>query len=507
MKLLFSLLTFLTLTFSAAANWIEFPIGVDGDGNPVIAHVTEEDFNIGSTKFRTLIVCEPGKAAELKKLDFGAGVSASIIEVGDGAAFPPKGTAYQGEHAVAQSIWRWLGMHAPDYVIHLRPQDDLGLLAALRAGRPCDVGEIPGVAAADGDALVAIEKVHVAAKGWPSPARLELQNRVARSPIEVAEALSAHYPGQVKSIAYIPAVALIGRMRTGELTENAEHLDFAKEQLTKWLEKKPDTPQNFSGAYISGNLMFPEYAQRANDDRAWDRTVEAGHLGLDADGKPLKVLPSHNQMSDAVFMGCPAMAEAGARSGDERFYVACVNQMRSIQEWCLREDGLYRHSPLDEAAWGRGNGFPVLGLSLSLSVMAEDFEGYEEVQASLTNHLAALIKHQDQSGMFHQVIDRPESYREFTSTCMITFSILRGLRNGWLDRATYEPVADRAWTAIKQRIALDGKGLVDVCTGTGKQKNLRAYYERKAILGHDDRGGAMALMVATERAFWDREKS
>jgi unsaturated rhamnogalacturonyl hydrolase len=252
--------------------------------------------------------------------------------------------------------------------------------------------------------------------------------------------------------------------------------------------------------------MFCEFARRAKDDRAWAWVLEAGKIGLDAEGKPLSAVPSHNEMSDAVFMACPLLAEAGQRSGDERFYVAAVQHLRSLQEWCLREDGLYRHSPLDEAAWGRGNGFPALGLTLTYAALTPDFEGTEEILEHLEKHLVALIKHQDPSGMFHQVIDRPESYREFTSTCMITFSILRGLRSGYLDRETYESIADRAWDAIKMRIAMDGQGLVDVCTGTGKQKDLRAYYERKAILGRDDRGGAMALMVSTERAFWERER-
>lgn len=35
---------------------------------------------------------------------------------------------------------------------------------------------------------------------------------------------------------------------------------------------------------------------------------------------------------------------------------------------------------------------------------------------------------------------------------------------------------------------------------TGKQKSLREYYDRPAILGADDRGGAMALLFATEMA-------
>ena len=107
--------------------------------------------------------------------------------------------------------------------------------------------------------------------------------------------------------------------------------------------------------------------------------------------------------------------------------------------------------------------------------------------------------------MWHQVVDRPESYREFTSTAMTGFALTRGLRRGWLDRAEFEPVADRAWKAVLARIKSDAT-LVDVCRSTGRQTSLRAYFDREAILGRDDRGGAMALLLSTERAHWENER-
>jgi rhamnogalacturonyl hydrolase YesR len=75
---------------------------------------------------------------------------------------------------------------------------------------------------------------------------------------------------------------------------------------------------------------------------------------------------------------------------------------------------------------------------------------------------------------------------------------MRGMRLGWLDRESFSRAADRGWQAVLTRVADDGR-LVDVCTGTGKQTSLRAYYDREALLGRDPRGGAMSLLVATER--------
>jgi len=75
----------------------------------------------------------------------------------------------------------------------------------------------------------------------------------------------------------------------------------------------------------------------------------------------------------------------------------------------------------------------------------------------------------------------------------------RGARKGWIDAKTFSPHIHKAWTAINLRINTDGR-LIDVSTSTGKQKNLRGYLDRTAILGNDSRGGAMALLAATEVA-------
>jgi len=182
-----------------------------------------------------------------------------------------------------------------------------------------------------------------------------------------------------------------------------------------------------------------------------------------------------------------------------------VRHLRFMRELDVREDGLYRHSPLDEAAWGRGNGFPAIGLAMCLSFFPEGHAARPELLQAFRRHIRALALHQDPTGCWHQVIDRPESYRELTATCMITFAIIRGVHRGWLDAATYSPHIERAWYAIRTRIGSEG-WLVDVCAGTGKQKSLRDYYDRTAILGRDARGGAMALLVASEFDTWQKAR-
>jgi rhamnogalacturonyl hydrolase YesR len=261
-----------------------------------------------------------------------------------------------------------------------------------------------------------------------------------------------------------------------------------------------------SGSEQAGHLIFAAMAEQSSGtDR--DRWIalcrNAADQIFDPSGKPLDVMPFHNEMSDAVFMAGPILAATGKLTGDRKYFDAAASHFTSMRTYCLRNDGLYRHSPLCEAAWGRGNGFPALGLALALSDWPEDHPAFQPLVEEFRKHIAALKAHQDQNtGCWHQVIDHPESYDEYSCTCMIGFAMARGIRRGWLARDDYQPHVDRAWRAIESRTSPSGD-LVNVCAGTGKQKTLQDYFDRPAINGKDDRGGAMGLIFATESGLYD----
>lgn len=448
-------------------------------------------------------------------------------------SFPPQGSAYNSPRdPEAAYLWRWIGMHAPDVVVDVRTgeafqlavptSDQAGLnklksragdrlsplqapflVKALVASSPCETGTIPAVqiAVEANSPFLArlLEDLHQSGMNGPSPARQEILSRLNRTPREVASQLSKHYGHDLPQVVYIPALALIGRLRLGELSGDESHFHDVQRIVAPYVRgDKPTSPRSGSG--LSGHLVFCELAAKttgAQRERYVALARAAADFGLTDDGKPAEKMPFHSEMSDALFMGGPILAQTGRLTGDTRYYTACINHLRFMRKLDLRDDGLYRHSPLDEAAWGRGNGFPALGLAMCLAHFPEDHPGWDELVGFYRDHLRALKRHQDPNGCWHQVIDKPGSYRELTSTCMITYAMIRGVRSGWLERSEFEPVIDRAWYAIRTRVKTRGR-LVDVCTGTGKQKNLRAYYDRTAILGPDARGGAMALLVSTE---------
>ena len=202
--------------------------------------------------------------------------------------------------------------------------------------------------------------------------------------------------------------------------------------------------------------------------------------------------PLHSEMSDSVFMVTPLLAKALRFTAEKSFQEAALKHFDLMRRLCLRPDGLYRHSPLDEAAWGRGNAFPLLGLALTLSDMPAP-----ALRDAYKAHADRLLPHQSPGGAWRQIIDKPDAWEEFTATAMIAWALRRGLTNKWIKGAKYEKAVTNAWLAIQRRTAADGT-LIDVCESTGKQKSLADYYNREALMGKDPRGGAMALQLATE---------
>ena len=424
---------------------------------------------------------------------------------------PAKGYYDSPTDPEAAYLWRWIGMYGPDFVFEIHKsdrdhevEDKAGLIAALKAKAACDVGTVPGIvlgASADEKEnwLLPLLAQLPKSKLARSPCHQELLRRQQRQPQAVAKELAKVYGHKLDQVAYIPAVAVIGRLRLMEITGDRSQRTEIDNLLAPYVSGEKDTTPK-AGNEQSGHLVFAEMARLTSGEQQ-KRYIELCRVAADQifgeDGRPMPLMPFHLEMSDAVFMAGPILCTTGKLTGERKYFDAAAQHLAGMRKLCLREDGLYRHSPLDESAWGRGNGFPALGLALCLSDLPDDHPARQELLTEFRAHMAALKTHQDASGCWRQVIDKPAAYREFTATCMIGFAMLRGIDRGWLPREEYAESVRRAWEAVKLRVGPEGK-LVDVCTGTGKMKSVREYYDRPAILGRDDRGGAMGLLFAVE---------
>ena len=408
--------------------------------------------------------------------------------------FPPTGTAYR-DNAESNELWRWIAMQAPDFVI-IVANDDYGMADALSRNSVAGVGSIPAVRVAPALRKAAAAGLLrlVPTELQPSEAHREMLRRTERSPRQVADELAEYYGHTFPDAIYINAIALIGQLRLGNLKQ-------VQALVEPFVDGSKDSLARPTSLHLAGHLIFAELAARTGDPRYVQLVRRVANLGFTQAGEMKESMPFHDEMSDSLFMATPIVAKAGALMGETRYFDMAARHVAFMQKLVLRPDGLYRHSPLTDAAWGRGNAFPALGLALTLDAFPKTYPGYEHLLLAFQQHMARLAEFQvpESEGMWHEVIDEPASYAEFSATAMIATAMSMGVRKGWLDSRTYQPLVDNAWRGVIARIGAQG-ALMDVCESTNKQPSLEAYLHRAAILGQDPRGGAMALLFATEMA-------
>jgi uncharacterized repeat protein (TIGR02543 family) len=109
--------------------------------------------------------------------------------------------------------------------------------------------------------------------------------------------------------------------------------------------------------------------------------------------------------------------------------------------------------------------------------------------------MAALKQRQNASGMWHQLLDRPDSYQETSSTALFVYSMAYGIRQGWLVRADYEPVVTLGWDAVARHIQAHGR-VTDICWGGPSRAWTAEDYMNWPKVDGDNHGQGTVLLAA-----------
>ncbi len=173
------------------------------------------------------------------------------------------------------------------------------------------------------------------------------------------------------------------------------------------------------------------------------------------------------------------------------------------QRWADKETGLSKNF------WSRGMGWYGMALVDVLQLLPEDHPGRERILGYLNRYAEAIVKYQDDTGAWYQVLNMPErkgNYLEATGTCMFTYILAKGANKGYLPQK-YMARAQKGYEGIlKEFITVEENGVVNLnkCCGVAGlggdpyRDGSFDYYVNEIIRSNDPKGTGPFIMASLE---------
>ena len=172
--------------------------------------------------------------------------------------------------------------------------------------------------------------------------------------------------------------------------------------------------------------------------------------------------------------------------------------------WCDPQTGQSEH------CWGRALGWFSMALVDVLEIMPEDVQGRKALLEILRGIVDVLPSFADPvSGMWYQVLDCPGregNYLESTCSAMFSYTLLKGVRLGFLD-ASLEDYARKVYGGLVETfITEDADGLlsIDQCCSVGglggkeMRKGDYEYYLSEPVRSNDPKGVGPFIWASLE---------
>lgn len=256
-------------------------------------------------------------------------------------------------------------------------------------------------------------------------------------------------------------------------------------------------------SYVGEHLGEEKYLAPCRESARWimdsfPRTEERGFQHKTSD-----TLNDQELWDDTLFMTVLFLANMGRIEGKREYIEEAQHQFLLHAKYLADpKTGLWYHGwtfngnhNFAGAFWGRGNCWVTIAIPEFLEMVDVD----EPVRRRLTQILAAQIrsleKYQDESGMWHTLIDDESSYVEASATCGFGYGILRAVRAGLVD-AGCEAAAWRALDPILGCISDDGV-VHQVSYGTPMGRTSKDFY-KNIELRPMPYGQALAMLFLIE---------
>lgn len=315
-------------------------------------------------------------------------------------------------------------------------------------------------------------------------------------------------PGDFRITHYEWGVTYAGMLLAGEVTGDNRYTEYTKERLgfindvfkiyRPRFEKDPKSHNPIStvvnprslddaGAMCFSMLKAHPYQWGKELRPMIDLYINHIHnnqLRL-ADGNFARNKPfKHSVWLDDLYMSVPALVQMGYVTGDNKYFDDAAHQVLRFSEKMFVDDKkLFFHGWVEgmkshpEFYWARANGWAIMSMVELLEVLPVNHKDYSRILSLLQTHAEGLAACQSGDGLWHQLLNRNDSYLETSASAIFVYSLTRAINRGYIDKIAYAPVVSLAWNALTTQVEDNGQ-IKNTCVGTSLSFDPAYYYYR-----------------------------
>lgn len=232
---------------------------------------------------------------------------------------------------------------------------------------------------------------------------------------------------------------------------------------------------------------------------------------------------------DGLYMCQPFYMEYETRFHDRKNYDDIFNQFAQVvKNMRDSETGLYYHAydssremfwcdkvtGLSQNFWLRALGWYSMALldtmdKADVTSDAAHQSAYEEMKKTFVDLMDAMLRYQDESGMWYQVVNvggMEKNYLETSGSAIMAYALLKGVRLGFLPESyrengkkAFQGICDKYLSTDEEgNLHLDGICLVAGLGGKEMRPGTFDYYMSEPVVKDDAKGVGPFLLAYTE---------
>ncbi|MFC2136561.1 glycoside hydrolase family 105 protein [Bacteroidota bacterium] len=296
----------------------------------------------------------------------------------------------------------------------------------------------------------------------------------------------------VNAVHYAEVCAAYGAAKLAGFLKDTLTLEKLTERYMRVINDSITNTANHVDATVYGILPLELYMQ-TNNEIFYEQGIELADLQWE-NPLPNGLTNQTRYWIDDIYMIGSLQVQAYRATGKEIYLERAALEINSYLLKLQQENGLFHHGENAPFFWGRGNGWVAAGLAELLSELPESNKNYNAILNGYKKMMDALLNSQADDGMWRQIIDNEEAWKETSSTAMFGYAILIGVKKGILNKEKFTPSYQKAWLALVDYVNEEGK-ISNVCVGTGQSTDINYYLNRPATTG-DFHGQAPMLWFA-----------